>query len=58
MTGFNGEADGMTEVDERIARLEELLDEPASAECEEDVLRHLLCQLRQLRAETALDALA
>ena len=46
----------MTEVDERIARLEQLLEAPASAECDEDVLRHHLCQLRQLRAETALDA--
>ena len=47
----------MTEVEERIARLEELLDEPTNVECDEAVLRHNLSQLRQLRAETALDAL-
>ena len=46
----------MTEVDERISRLEHLLEEPAATECDEDVLRHLLSQLRQLRAETALDS--
>jgi hypothetical protein len=57
VTSFKGEADGMTEVDERIARLEELIDTPASSECDADVLRHHLCQLRQLRAETALDSL-
>jgi hypothetical protein len=49
--------DNMTEVDERIARLEELLDAPASVECDADVMRHHLCQLRQLRAETAMDSL-
>ena len=48
----------MTEVDERISRLEHLLEEPATAECDEAVLRHHLCQLRQLRAETALDAIS
>ena len=48
----------MTEVDERIARLQELLDAPASVERDADVMRHHLCQLRQLRAETALDALS
>ena len=46
----------MTEVDERISRLEQLLDEPASVECDAEVLRHHLCQLRQLRAETAFDS--
>lgn len=40
----------MAEVEERIARLEQLLD-GADAEPDEDVLRHHLCQLRQLRAE-------
>ena len=48
----------MTEVDQRIARLEELLDEPARVECDAEVLRHHLSQLRQLRAETALDSIA
>ena len=46
----------MTEVDERIARLEELLEAPVSGECDADVVRHHLCQLRQLRAETAMDS--
>ena len=45
----------MADVEERIARLEELLSAPAqrSDEADEDVLRHHLCQLRQLRAEMA-----
>jgi hypothetical protein len=47
----------MTEVDERISRLEHLLEEPSAAECDEAVLRHHLCQLRQLRAETAFEAI-
>ena len=40
----------MAEIEERIARLQELLATP-EVEAEEDVLRHTLCQLRQLRAE-------
>ena len=59
MTGSSGnaaapgsEGDEMAEVEERIARLQELLATPdAEAEADEDVLRHHLCQLRQLRAE-------
>ena len=41
----------MAEVEERIARLQELLAMPHQQETDEDVLRHHLCQLRQLRAE-------
>jgi hypothetical protein len=48
----------MTEVDERISRLQQLLEEPAAVECDEAVLRHHLSQLRQLRAETAFDSIA
>jgi hypothetical protein len=40
----------MAEVEDRIARLQELLAH-AEAETDEAVLRHHLCQLRQLRAE-------
>ena len=43
----------MAEVDERIARLEQLLDAPA-LDCDQAVLRHTLCLLRQLRAEMTL----
>ena len=45
----------MADVEERIARLQELLSVPQqkSDEADEDVLRHHLCQLRQLRAELA-----
>jgi hypothetical protein len=44
----------MAEIEERIARLQELLATPApDAEADEAVLRHHLCQLRQLRAELA-----
>lgn len=47
----------MAEIEERIARLEELLS-MHEIEGDEAVLRHNLCQLRQLRAEisTILDA--
>ena len=42
----------MAEIEERIARLQELLSASApDAEADEDVLRHHLSQLRQLRAE-------
>jgi hypothetical protein len=44
----------MAEVEERIARLQELLSAPEPDD--EAVLRHHLCQLRQLRAEMTLDA--
>lgn len=40
----------MAEIEERIARLQELLSTP-EVEADEAVLRHHLCQLRQLRAE-------
>jgi len=40
----------MAEIEERIARLEELLS-AHGVEVDEAVLRHNLCQLRQLRAE-------
>ena len=40
----------MAEIEERIARLQELLSAP-EAEADEAVLHHNLCQLRQLRAE-------
>lgn len=44
----------MAEIEERIARLQELLTAPApDVEADEAVLRHHLCQLRQLRAEMA-----
>jgi len=45
----------MADVEERIARLQELLSAPeqGSDAADEDVLRHHLCQLRQLRAEMA-----
>jgi len=45
----------MTEVEERIARIERLLDTPAD-EPDHDVLAHTLSMLRQLRAEESLDA--
>jgi hypothetical protein len=41
----------MAEVDERIERLQTLLAMPASSDRDDDVLRHTLCLLRQLRAE-------
>ena len=42
----------MAEIEERIARLQELLATPdPEPEADEAVLRHNLCQLRQLRAE-------
>ena len=40
----------MAEIEERIARLEELLS-AHEVEVDEAVLKHNLCQLRQLRAE-------
>jgi hypothetical protein len=40
----------MAEVEERIARLEELL-RAHEVEVDEATLKHNLCQLRQLRAE-------
>jgi hypothetical protein len=40
----------MAEIEERIARLQELLSGP-EVEADEAVLRHNLSQLRQLRAE-------
>lgn len=40
----------MAELEERIARLQQLLSSP-EREVDEAVLRHNLCQLRQLRAE-------
>jgi hypothetical protein len=40
----------MAEIEERIARLEELLS-TREVEVDEAALRHNLCQLRQLRAE-------
>lgn len=42
----------MAEIEERIARLEELLS-AHEVEADEAVMRHNLCQLRQLRAEIA-----
>ena len=42
----------MAEIEERIARLQELLS-AHEVEADEDVMRHNLCQLRQLRAELA-----
>jgi hypothetical protein len=42
--------DEMAEVEERIARLQELLSAP-DGDADEAVIRHTLCQLRQLRAE-------
>lgn len=42
----------MAEIEERIARLQQLLSAP-EVEDDEAVLRHNLCQLRQLRAELA-----
>jgi hypothetical protein len=42
--------DVMAELDERIARLQQLLSAP-ELDADEAVLRHHLCQLRQLRAE-------
>ena len=42
----------MAEIEERIARLQELLS-ASEVEADEAVLRHHLCQLRQLRAELA-----
>lgn len=45
----------MVEIDERIARLQELLSAP-EVEADENVLRHHLCQLRQLRAELSPNA--
>ena len=40
----------MAELEERIARLQQLLAAP-ELDADEAVLRHHLCQLRQLRAE-------
>jgi hypothetical protein len=40
----------MAEIEERIARLQELLS-ASEADADEAVLRHNLCQLRQLRVE-------
>jgi len=40
----------MAEIEERIARLEQLLS-AHEVEVDEAVMRHNLCQLRQLRAE-------
>jgi hypothetical protein len=40
----------MTELDERIARLVALLDEP-EIDADRAVMLHNLCQLRQLRTE-------
>jgi hypothetical protein len=45
----------MAEVEERIARLQELL-AATDLDADEAVVRHNLCQLRQLRAEMSLDA--
>jgi hypothetical protein len=42
----------MAEIEERIARLQELLSTP-DVDGDEAVLRHSLCQLRQLRVEMA-----
>ena len=42
----------MAEIEERIARLQELLTAP-EVEADKADLRHNLCQLRQLRAEMA-----
>jgi hypothetical protein len=42
----------MAEIEERIARLQELLS-TSEADADEAGLRHNLCQLRQLRAEMA-----
>jgi hypothetical protein len=41
----------MAEVDERIARLEHLLEAPDDAEVDPEAARHTLRLLRQLRAE-------
>lgn len=40
----------MAELEERIARLQQLLSAP-ELDADEAVLRHNLCQLRQLRVE-------
>ena len=40
----------MAEIEERIARLQQLLSTP-EVDADEAGLRHNLCQLRQLRAE-------
>ena len=41
----------MSEVEERIERLEQLLEAPGDTEVDEAVARHTLRLLRQLRAE-------
>jgi hypothetical protein len=41
----------MSEVEDRIERLEQLLASPGEAEVDEAVARHTLRLLRQLRAE-------
>ena len=46
----------MAEIEERIARLEELLS-TREVEVDEAVMRHNLCQLRQLRAEISASVL-
>jgi hypothetical protein len=47
----------MAELDERISRLQHLLQVPPD-DCDTAVLRHNLLQLRQLRAELTADASA
>jgi hypothetical protein len=44
----------MAEVEERIARLQQLLAAPADAERDDAALAHTLSMLQQLRAEMAL----
>ena len=44
----------MTEVDERIARIQQLIDDDGRGDAE--TLVHTLSMLRQLRAEETLDA--
>lgn len=43
----------MVEVDERIARLQQLLDGPGDADRDDAALAHTLSMLMQLRAEVA-----
>jgi hypothetical protein len=44
----------MAEVEERIARLQQLLASPGDTECDQAVLTHTLRNLQQLRAEMLL----
>jgi len=46
----------MAEVEERIARLQQLLAAPSDADRDDDSLAHTLRNLQQLRAEMSLQA--